>query len=720
MRLTRLAARSILFTATGLSVIVAATLRVPADSPSVSQSHSLSRTESQKHLLNDIKYLASDALEGRGIGTKGLNKAADYIREQFKEAGLDVTRVNGGAFQPFKMTTTAILGAPNTLKFVGPDGKAIDLKMDVDFVPCSFGGGGKISGDLVFAGYGLDDAEQKYQDFKGVDVKGKVVIVMRRNPRQEEEPTDTFGNGNGPAPGPGPRRRPGGRFGDLRTKLSNAIAAGAGAIIIINDPFSVRKATKDAESRLRRATNHVVESAEALVAAEEPAEAQAQAAAKSDGQAGAKQPAKKAAGHSPKMAEAWKDLRENVTKLKKAQAEAKSPESDAFMKFGYGGVGSNSSIPVVQLSIAACDRLLKPTLGKTLTELEAAIDQDMKPESALIKGWKAEGVTTIDRSPTDVKNVIGVLDGEGPHAEEIVVVGAHYDHLGRGGMGSLLPGSHEIHNGADDNASGTVSVLELARRFGHRGRKLPRKLVFMTFSGEEEGLVGSAWYVKNPVFPLNKTIAMINLDMVGRLKDDKLTVYGVGTSPHWEKLLKKLAPEHQLHLILKPEGFGPSDQSSFYGKKIPVLHFFTGTHPDYHRPTDKWDKINVTGMDRVVDLVEQIVADTDETPTPPQYVEIKDRARVERQGSRPYFGSIPDFSSETKGYAISGVSPGSPADKGGLKGGDTIIEFGGRKITGLDDFDLALRRFNSGDTIEITALRTGKPVKLKVTLGVPR
>src|SRR5580704_18469345 len=274
MRLTRLAARSILFTATGLSVIVAATLRVPADSHS----------ESQTHLLNDIKYLASDGLEGRGIGTKGLNKAADYIREQFKEAGLDVTRVNGGAFQPFKMTTTAILGAPNTLKFVGPDGKAIDLKMDVDFVPCSFGGGGKISGDLVFAGYGLDDAEQKYQDFKGVDVKGKVVIVMRRNPRQEEEPTDTFGNGNGPAPGTGPRRRPGGRFGDLRTKLSNAIAAGAGAIIIINDPFSVRKATKDAESRLRRATNHVVESAEALVAAEEPAEAEAHAGAKQDAQ----------------------------------------------------------------------------------------------------------------------------------------------------------------------------------------------------------------------------------------------------------------------------------------------------------------------------------------------------------------------------------------------------------------------------------------------------
>jgi Peptidase family M28/PDZ domain/PA domain len=685
MRLNR-PASWILFSATGLLVFAAATVRVPADS----------HTGSQSHLLNDIKYLASDELEGRGIGTKGLNKAADYIREQFKDAGLDVTRVKGGAFQFFKMTTMAVLGAPNTLKFVGPDGKTIELKMDTDFVPCSFGGGGKISGDVVFGGYGLDDKEQKYNDFKGLDVKGKVVIVMRRTFRQEEAQDQ-----QGPPAGP-PNRARRGAFGDLRTKLSNAVAAGASALLVVNDPYSVHKAERDAASRLRRANNHVVEAAEALVAAEGTADA------------------KSAGAHSPKMAEAWKELVANVAKLKAAKEETKKPDNDPFMKFGYGGPGNNTSIPVVQLSDAACDRLLKPTLGKTLVELEAGIDEDLKPRSAVLAGWKAEGVTTIDRTPTEVKNVIGVLPGEGPHADEFVFVGAHYDHLGRGGMGSLMPGSHEIHNGADDNASGTVSVLELARRFGHSGKKYPRTLVFMTFSGEEEGLIGSAHYVKEPVFPLNKTIAMINLDMVGRLKDDKLTVYGVGTSPHWEKLLKKLAPEHQLHLILKPEGFGPSDQSSFYGKKIPVLHFFTGTHPDYHRPTDKWDKINVTGMDRVVDLVEQIVENTDVTPEPPHYIEIKDRARVERQGNRPYFGSVPDFASEAKGYAISGVTPGSPSDKGGIKAGDVLIEFGDRKITGLDDFDLALRRFSSGDTVPVTVLRAGKPTKLKVTLGVPR
>ncbi len=681
-------ARRILFVATGLTVVIAAGVRVAANA----------HNESQTHLLSDIKYLASDELEGRGIGTKGLDRAADYIRGQFQDAGLDVTQVNRGAFQFFKMTTKAILGSPNTLEFVGSDGKITELKRDVDWVPCSFGGGGKISGDLVFAGYGLDEAN--YKDFKGANVKGKIVLVMRRNPRQSDEEEGGFGTpdmGPNAGPGAGPGRRPRGRFGDLRTKLTNAIAAGASAVIIANDPYSVRKAVKDAESRVRRATNHIVDSAIEL-----------------------DEKLSKASKDEVEAEKAVKKVRDDVAKYKKAKADLKSADGDALMKFGYGGAGSNTSIPVVQISDAAADRLLKSTLGKTLAQLEADIDEDMKPRTAALAGWKADGITTIDRTPSEVKNVIGVLEGEGPHADEIVVVGAHYDHLGRGGMGSLTPGSNEIHNGADDNASGTVSVIELARRFGHRGKKLPRKLVFMTFSGEEEGLVGSAWYVKNPVFPLAKTIAMINLDMVGRLKDDKLTVYGVGTSPHWEKLLKKLAPSHQLQLVLKPEGFGPSDQSSFYGKKIPVLHFFTGTHPDYHRPGDKWNKINVEGMDRIVDLVEQIVADTDETPAPPQYLEIKDRARVERQGNRPYFGSIPDFGSEAKGYVLQGVTPGSPADMGGLKAGDMLIEFAGRKITGLDDFDLALRLVSAGDTIDVTVTRAGKPVKLKVTLRLPR
>jgi Peptidase family M28/PDZ domain/PA domain len=689
MRSTRLLASRLLLPALGLVVLAVATLRLPADT----------RPKTESRLLDDIKYLASDELEGRGIGTEGLNKAALFMRRQFQEAGLDVTRVHGGAFQPFKMSTKAVLGSPNAVRFTGPDGKIIELKQDVGFRPCSFGGSGKISGEIVFAGYGIDAPEKHYRDLAGVDVKGKVVVIMRRVPGQDD-PHGAFSAPHGDIS----------RNGDLRSKLSNAIAAGATAVLIVNDPYSVRKNAKDGEARLRKATARVVEAAEALDAVQ----------TKADKEAHAPKPTTTTSDLLQATDQAIKTLREEVTKLKKIRASAEKEENDAFMDFGYGGNGNAGSIPVVQLKIAAIDRVLKPALGKTLTELEAAIDQDLKPQTALVKGWKIDGLTTIDRTPTEVKNVIGVLEGEGPHADETVVVGAHYDHLGRGGEGSLSPGSHEIHNGADDNASGSVSIIELARRFAHRPKKLPRRLVFIAFTGEEEGLFGSAHYVKDPVFPLDKTIAMINLDMVGRLRDDKLTVFGVGTSDRWKNLLEQAAPAHHLHLILKPEGFGPSDQSSFYAKKIPVLHFFTGSHADYHRPTDDWQKINIEGMDRVCDLIEQVVVATDENPTPPDYLEVKGKAAIERSGSRPYFGSIPDFSNEETGYSITGVAPGSPADLGGLKGGDRIIEFGERKITGLDDFDLALRRFAPGDDVAVTAIRNGKPVHLKVTLGKPK
>jgi len=639
--------------------------------------------EVQSHLLRDIKYLSSDELEGRGIGTEGINKAAAYIRESFKAAGLDVVRLQGDAYQKFSMSTKAELGAPNSVRLIGPDGKTTELKQDVDFRPCSFGGGGKIDGELVFAGYGIDSARKNFREFKDVDLKGKVAIVMRRVPKQAD-PHGPFGDPHGDIS----------QDGDLRTKLSNAIAAGASAVLIVNDPYSVRKNAKDEDELVRKSAARVVEAAEAFDAADSAKSAEAAAART--------------------------NLAEAIVRLKKTRQAAVKGDNDPLMDFGYGGNGKEGSVPVAQLKVAACDRLLKAALGKTLAQLEAAIDRDLKPQSAALKGWKVSGVTTIRRIPTEVKNVIGVLEGEGPLADETVIVGAHYDHLGRGGSGSLAGNSHEIHNGADDNASGSVSILELARRFAHRSKKLPRRLVFIAFTAEESGLIGSAHYVKEPLFPLDKTVAMINLDMVGRLREDKLTVFGVGTSDRWKKMLEPVMKAHHLHLIPKPEGFGPSDQSSFYAKKIPVLHFFTGSHSDYHRPTDDWEKINVPGMANVIDVIEDVVAATAETPQRPSYVEVKETATVPRTGSRPYFGSIPDFSSEVVGYAISGVAPGSPAEQGGLKGGDRIVEFGERKITGLDDFDLALRKFAPGDEVSVTVARDGKNVKLKVLLGKPK
>jgi hypothetical protein len=637
--------------------------------------------ELESRLLKDIKYLASDELEGRGVGTNGLNKAADFIRDSFREAGLDVTSVNGEAFQPFSMTTGSKLGKTNTLAFIGPDGKTIELKCDGDFRTCSFGGPGKFAGEIVFGGYAIDAKKEGYHDFADVDLKGKIVIVMRRNP-QQSNPHGKFGGGGAAA------------HASIRRKVSNAFGKGAAAILFVNDPYSIRKNAKNDQTLVDKETGRVVTAAEALV--------------------------KTNADDADKTAAARKKLADAVKRLKAAKlAAAKSEDDDPLMRFGYGGNGG-TAVPVMHVTAKAVDQLLQASLKKSLADLEAEIDKDFKPQTTLLTGWKVAGETSLEQTKVEVKNVIGVLEGEGPLAEETVVIGAHYDHVGMGGPGSLAPGSKAVHNGADDNASGTVALIELARRFGSRDKKPARRIVFIAFTAEERGLIGSAHYVKNPVFPLDKTIAMFNMDMVGRVTDNKLVVYGIGTTPRWKKLIEDGGKKHSFKLTLKQDGFGPSDHSSFYGKKMPVLHFFSGTHKDYHRPTDDWEKINLAGMSRVVEMVEEIADNTISTQERPKYIEVKRKSTQARTGSRPYFGSIPDFAEEAKGYAIMAVAGGSPAEQGGLKGGDVIVGLGGQKIGNLSDFDLALRKFKAGDEVEIVVQRKGKEVNLKVILGKPR
>jgi membrane-associated protease RseP (regulator of RpoE activity) len=214
---------------------------------------------------------------------------------------------------------------------------------------------------------------------------------------------------------------------------------------------------------------------------------------------------------------------------------------------------------------------------------------------------------------------------------------------------------------------------------------------------------------------------MINMDMVGRLKDDKLTVFGSGTSPVWEDLLTRLGKEGHFTMSLKPEGMGPSDHESFFIRQIPVLHFFTGTHGDYHRPSDDWEKINIPGTERIVDLIEKLIVDVAGLAERPAYVAVKGSADIgDRSGSRPYFGSVPDFGAEKPGYALAGVAPGGPADKAGLKAGDRIVQLGTHRIENLADFDLALRSFSPGDSVEVAVMRGDERVTMKVVLDKPR
>ena len=326
----------------------------------------------------------------------------------------------------------------------------------------------------------------------------------------------------------------------------------------------------------------------------------------------------------------------------------------------------------------------------------------------------------------DALNVVGVIRGQGPTADEVVVIGAHYDHLGFGGQGSLSPNDFGIvHNGADDNASGTAVLLELARSFAS-GPAPSRTLVFVAFTGEERGLWGSAKYVEEPAEDLSRPVAMINMDMVGRLVDGKLTVMGTATAEEWPDLLTGAnhMVETPLDLALVGDGFGASDHSSFYAKGIPVLHFFTNTHPQYHRVEDDWDLINAEGLAQVGAVIGGVVSGLAGAH------EVVALTPVEGQGNprggsssssmgggfKVRLGTIPDYSQEEGGMRITGVRDGSPAAKGGLQGGDVIIKFGDREIEDVYGYMYALGEAEPGDEVDIVVLRDGQEVTVTVVL----
>ncbi len=323
-------------------------------------------------------------------------------------------------------------------------------------------------------------------------------------------------------------------------------------------------------------------------------------------------------------------------------------------------------------------------------------------------------------------NVIGIVPGTDPKLKsEAIVIGAHYDHLGRGGQGSLAANSTEIHHGADDNASGTAAIIELARKFA--GLKNKRTLIFIAFSGEEEGLLGSKHYVDAPVWPLEKTVAMLNLDMVGRMTNAKLTVGGIGTATEWKDLVKRdseTAYDKQttfgvgqaIDLALNEDGFGPSDHSPFYGKKIPVLFFFTGTHLDYHKPSDTAEKINYDGLAVVTRLVATVTRTIDDNPLRPTYTVAKSTTALGgRMGFNISLGTIPNYADSTDGLVLDGVRDGSPAAKAGIKAGDKIVKLNGKNVRNAADYTFVLGTMKAGEEYEVIVIREGESLVLKIT-----
>jgi hypothetical protein len=333
------------------------------------------------------------------------------------------------------------------------------------------------------------------------------------------------------------------------------------------------------------------------------------------------------------------------------------------------------------------------------------------------------GSTAATREATvagrSTENVVGVLRGRGGLAGQDVVIGAHFDHLGSGPFGSGATGDSArlIHHGADDNASGTVAVLEIARLLATARERPERTIIFVLFSGEEEGALGSAWYADHPDIPMDSTLAMINLDMVGRMRDNRLLILGARSATEWQPLLDSVNAAFHLDVHASGDGWGPSDQSSFFAKRRPVLHFFTDLHGDYHRPADTWDKINASGIAAVAAFAADLARRLAARAAPLTFVDAPPPQMAAGTGERAYLGSIPDMTSEPGGVRLSGVRAGSPADAAGIRAGDVIVGIGADTVADLNDMQNALVKHHPGETVNIRVRRGDQTLTLTVTLG---
>jgi aminopeptidase YwaD len=391
-------------------------------------------------------------------------------------------------------------------------------------------------------------------------------------------------------------------------------------------------------------------------------------------------------------------------------------EKDDLPKLRYDFAFTNVGLPCIQMTLSSGTALFG-RYGKDLSVLQKEIDSLKVSRSFSFENAGTILTTSITKVKSTARNVIGFLEGTDPTLKnEYIIVGGHHDHLGWGGEGSLAPNVIAIHPGADDNASGTAGILELAREFAWGKKNLSRSILFITFSGEEEGLQGSSYYVKHPTRPLSDAIAMINLDMIGRLKDSAVVINGMGTSALWNDIIPKFNEPQIFNIKSNNDGYGPSDHSSFYGKDIPVLLFFTSLHEDYHRPSDKAERINYDGEEQILGFVSRIIDTLGTMPVRPQFDKVQSSQHPETRGYKVTLGVIPDFTDSEAGMKITGVRPGGPAAKAGLEGGDIIIKMRGKPINNIYDYTYMLGEFKAGDDVEVVVKRNGEEKSFIVRL----
>ncbi len=569
------------------------------------------REDARERLSYDIHFLASDALEGRFSGSEGAKVAAGFIADRFRSLGLTPAGDGGTFFQHFSFIARVHPGPGNALAFGLPGGTRTAAP-ETDFRPLAFSASGPASAEVVFAGYGIRAPDLSYDDYAGLDVKGKIVLVLRFSPEGDN---------------PDSRFQP---HMALRRKASEARDLGAAALLVATGPVGAKETTP--------------------------------------------------------------------------------------VKISFDASFADSGLPVMGISTPLAEALFAAH-GFTLAELQQRMNDRKEPASRPL-GVTATLKADVVQERADALNVLAELPGSDPTLRaQTVVVGAHYDHLGYGGegSGSLAPDVHAIHPGADDNASGTAGMMEIARRFA--ARPPARTILFAGFSGEEEGLLGSNHLVQHLPVPKESVVAMVNLDMVGRPKaGPALTLGGYGTAKEWPGLVEKTNGAHHLKLATNKGGFGASDHSSFYAADVPVLFLFTGAHEDYHKPSDTADRINYAGMAKVVSFGADLARAVADLPARPTFEKVADEGAGERRGFKVRTGAIPEYGFEGPGVKLSGARGGSPADKAGLKAGDIVLRFGDRDVRNIYDYMYALGDHKAGDQVVLLVKRGSETLHLTVTL----
>ena len=569
-----------------------------------------------------VQTLASEKFGGREAGSDGERLAADYIAAQLQRVGARPLPGRRDMFQSFEFTAGSRDGGSSLTLGSSPGvtHRATDVRA------LSFSDDGSAQGDVVFAGYGIvvpESANFGYDSFAGLDVKDKIVLVLRYYPEDADAQTKAALL----------------RYSDLRYKANAARQRGAKAMLVVAGP--------------------------------------------------------------------------------------RSPNAGELVPLSFDTAIAGSGLPAASISARLATDLFQKS-GRALADVQKELDSGNPHVAGFALGVQAQLTTRVVRERKAARNVVAYLPATGVTAglqKPWVIVGAHYDHLGRGAGGNSLASREDAgraHVGADDNASGTASVIALAEAMSKQPQR-KRNLLIALWSAEEIGLIGSKAFVSTPPVPVSQIAAYVNFDMVGRMSGNRLAAQATGSSPVWGSLIERANVRAGFDIAIQPDPYQPTDVSSFNEAGVPTLNLTTGAHTDYHKPSDTADKINYEDLDRIVDLAAAITRQLLDLDAAPQFTKVEQSSQTpSRTGLRVFTGTVPDYTAEVKGLLLGGVVAGGPAEKAGLQKGDVIVEISGQSITNIYDYTFALELLKIDQPVKVVYTRGGKRIETTLTPTVRR